>query len=76
MKSEPITYEIIEKAVLGDTDMMCKILDHFSGLICKLSMVHIVGENGTRKSEPDEDIMRELEIELIQQLPKFRLVDG
>lgn len=74
--NELLPYEIIERAVSGDTESMCTVLKHFNGLICKLSMIPVVGSDGAYHLVCDADMKRELEVELITQLPRFDVVNG
>jgi len=71
-----LNYEIIVKAVSGDAEAICVVLEHFESLICKLSMVPVFYPDGAYHLVLDEDIKRELEVELITQLPRFDVLNG
>ncbi len=71
-----LPYETITKAVAGDTEAVSAVIKHFSGLIYKLSLVPVIRADGSYQLKFDEDIMRELEIELIMRLPNFDPVNG
>lgn len=74
--NELLSYETIEKAVSGNTEAICAVLKHFDGLICKLSMVPVLGSDEAYHFVCDADMKRELEVELITQLPRFDAVNG
>ena len=69
-----LPYEIICKAVSGDTQGLCAVMEHmehFEGYINCLSMREGTDRYGEPRTYLNEDIKRELMIELIVKLPLF-----
>ena len=63
-------YETIRKAANGDTQSICAVMEHFEGYI-NLSMREGTDLYGEPRTYLNEDIKRELMIELIVKLPLF-----
>lgn len=76
MKAKLLPYETIYDAVQGDSEAILCVLKHFEAYINTLSRRKMITQDGVPYWEPDEDIKRELEIELITKLSKFNCVDG
>ena len=66
-----LPYETIYKAVNGDTQSICTVMEHFEGYINRLSMREGTDLYGEPRTYLNEDIKRELMIELIVKLPLF-----
>lgn len=71
--NEFVPYEVIVSAVAGDTEAILLVLKHYEGYIDKLSRRKMMLANGAITWMPDEDVKRELEIELITKLPRFNV---
>ena len=71
-----LPYETLVNAVSGNTEAICAVLKHFTPLINKLSMIPVLYPDGAYRLVLDEDIKRELEVELITQIPQFNVVNG
>ena len=76
MKTKLLPYETIYDAVNGDSEATLCVLKHCEAYIYALSRRERVTQNGIPYWEPDEDIKRELEIELITKLSRFNCLDG
>ena len=76
MKTKLLPYETIYDAVNGDSEATLCVLKHFEAYINTLSRRKRVTQNGIPYWEPDEDIKRELEIELITKRSRFNCLDG
>jgi len=76
MKVELLPYETIYDAVQGDSEAILCVLKHFEAYINTLSRRKRLTQDGVPYWEPDEDIKRELEIELITKLSRFNCSDG
>ena len=76
MKAELLLYETIYDAVHGDSEAILCVLKHFEAYINTLSRCKRLTQDGVPYWEPDEDIKRELEIELITKLSRFNCLDG
>ena len=63
--------ETIRKAANGDTQSICAVMEHFEGYINRLSMREGTDLYGEPHTYLNEDIKRELMIELIVKLPLF-----
>ena len=63
--------ETIRKAANGDTQSICAVMEHFEGYINRLSMREGTDLYGEPRTYLNEDIKRELMIELIVKLPLF-----
>ena len=61
----------IRKAANGDTQSICAVMEHFEGYINRLSMREGTDLYGEPRTYLNEDIKRELMIELIVKLPLF-----
>lgn len=66
-----LPYETIHKSVSGDTQSICAVMEHFEGYINRLSMREGTDLYGEPRTYLNEDIKRELIIELIVKLPLF-----
>ena len=66
-----LPYETICKAANGDTQSICTVMEHFEGYINRLSMREGTDLYGEPRTYLNEDIKRELMIELIVKLPLF-----
>ena len=66
-----LPYETICKAVNGDTQSICTVMEHFEGYIYLFSMREGTDLYGEPRTYLNEDIKRELMIELIVKLPLF-----
>ncbi len=66
-----LPYETIHKSVSGDTQSICAVKEHFEGYINRLSMREGTDLYGEPRTYLNEDIKRELMIELIVKLPLF-----
>ena len=73
MNSELVPYEVILAATKGDTEAILSVLKHYEAYINALSRRRKVLANGTVVWMPDEDIKRELEIELITKITRFNV---
>ncbi len=71
MEHNLLPYETICKAVLGETESVCAVIDHFDGYINKLSLRWVADTSGGLRSWLHEDLKRELIVELIVKLPLF-----
>ena len=71
-----LPYDVIEKAVSGDTGAICTVLKHFDRIIYRLSLVPVLSLDGVNRFRCDEDIRQELQVELITRLPGFDAVNG
>ena len=58
-----LPYETICKAVNGDTQSICTVMEHFEGYINRLSMGDGTNVNGKPRTYLNEYIKRELKIE-------------
>lgn len=67
-----LPYDTICKAVSGDTESICAVIDHFDGYINKLSIRWATDASGGLRAYLHEDIKRELIVELIVKLPLFQ----
>ena len=76
MKAKLLPYETIYDAVHGDSEAILCVLKHFEAYINTLSRRKRLTQDGVPYWEPDEDIKRELEIELITKLSRFNCLDG
>lgn len=66
-----LPYDTIQKAVGGDTQSICAVIEHFEGYINRLSMREGTDLYGEPRTYLNEDIKLELMIELIVKLPLF-----
>ena len=66
-----LPYETIRKAANGDTQSICAVMEHFEGYINRLSIREGTDLYGEPCTYLNEDIKRELMIELIVKLPLF-----
>ena len=76
MSVKLLPYETIYEATKGDSEAILCVLKHFEAYIITLSKRKRITQNGVPYWEPDEDIKRELEIELISKLSRFNCLDG
>lgn len=76
MSDKLLPYETIYEATKGDSEAILCVLKHFEAYIITLSKRKRITQNGVPYWEPDEDIKRELEIELISKLSRFNCLDG
>ena len=76
MSNGLLPYEVIARATAGDTKAIYAVLKHFDSYTSRLSMSPVMAPNGTLHLQKDEDIKRELEIELITKLSRFDPVNG
>lgn len=70
---ELIPYETICAAVTGDAIAMYSVLNHFHRYICKLCQFPYMTPNGSARRYLDVELMRELEIELLLAILKFKI---
>jgi len=72
MNDELLSYEVIVSAVSGDSAAILMVLKHFDAYMDALSKRPQRRDDGIFSVQIDEDIKRELEIELITKLPRFQ----
>lgn len=71
-----LPYETIYEATHGNSGAIQCVLKHFEAYIITLSKRKKTTQNGVMYWQLDEDIKRELEIELITKLSRFNCMDG
>lgn len=76
MEDKLLPYETIYEATCGNSEAILCVLKHFEAYINTLSRRKRLTQDGVPYWEPDEDIKRELEIELINKLSRFNCLDG
>lgn len=69
-KSEMLPFEVISAATQGNTDALCKVLEHYDGYIAKLCTRLVRDEYGN--SMVDEDMRNRLKIRLIARTLAFK----
>jgi len=72
MKNDLLDYSTIVQTVSGDTSAIVAVLKHFESYINTLARRYVVADN-KRQFVVDEDIKRELEIELITKIHRFHI---
>lgn len=75
MKDKLLSYVTIYDATHGDSDAILCVLRHFEAYIATLSKRKKTTRDGVEFWQVDEDIKRELEIELITKLSRFNCTD-
>lgn len=73
MKNDLLDYGIIVQAVSGDTSAISAVLKHFENYINTLARQYITTGDSKRQLMVDEEIKRELEIELITKIQRFQI---
>lgn len=76
MSNKLLPYETIYESTKGNSEAILCVLKHFEAYINTLSRRKRLTQDGVPYWEPDEDIKRELEIELITKLSRFNCLDG
>lgn len=69
---KPLEFEIIEKAVRGDTDCMKQIIDHYNPYLRELATKQLYDGAGKEYRYMDETIRCQLENRLIKSVLKFK----
>ena len=73
MSEKLLSYGVIVSAVSGETSAILLVLKHFDAYMDGLSKRPVICRDGSVIYTIDEDIKRELEIELITKLPRFNV---
>ena len=76
MSDKLLPYKTIYEATQGNSEAILCVLKHFESYIITLSKRKKITQNGVSYWQFDEDIKRELEIELITKLSRFNCLDG
>lgn len=70
---KPLEFEIIEKAMSGDTDCMRKIIDHYNPYLRELATKVLFDEFGNECRVMDESVRCQLENNLIKAVLDFKI---
>lgn len=71
--AEILPFEVIAAATQGDTDALCKVLEHYDGYIAKLSMRIVRDEYGNSFLYVDEEMRNRLKVRLIARTLAFNI---
>lgn len=71
--AEILPFEVIAAATQGDTDALCKVLEHYDGYIAKLSMRIVRDEHGNSFLYVDEEMRNRLKVRLIARTLAFNI---
>lgn len=71
-KSEMFPFEVISAAMQGNTDALCKVLEHYDGYIAKLCTRLVRDEYGNSYPMVDEEMRNRLKIRLIARTLAFK----
>lgn len=70
--AEMLPFEVIAAATQGDTDALCKVLEHYDGYIAKLCTRLVRDEHGNSYPMVDEEMRNRLKIRLIARTLSFK----
>ncbi len=70
--AEMLPFEVIAAATQGDTDALCKVLEHYDGYIAKLCTRLVRDEYGNSYPMVDEEMRNRLKIRLIARTLSFK----
>ena len=71
--AEILPFEVIAAATQGDTDALCKVLEHYDGYIANLSMRIVRDEHGNSFLYVDEEMRNRLKVRLIARTLAFNI---
>lgn len=72
--AEMLPFEVIAAATQGDTNAMCKVIEHYDGYIAKLCTRTLRDEYGNTIPYVDEEMRNRLKIRLITRTLMFKAV--
>ena len=68
-----LPFEVIAAAVQGDTNALCKVVEHYDGYIAKLCTRNLRDEYGNIYPCVDEELRNRLKIRLIARTLMFNV---